>query len=454
MYSFRFIEAGDCVDMDSSSDVVLLNTTFSSCSDDTIELDTGVGGFVDVRYFLNVSVLRGGSGVSGAEVGAFNSSMNFTGTTDGGGFLELNVTSYIEGPDDTIVNNYTYVVSATEGGDSAVNNSVQVRDNNETTLTFSSITDAFPSITSLDFPPNNSIQTLSSIDFNFTVGDDRNVTACSLQSNFTGSYDVVDMIGSGVILTNDSTQYNFTQSLGTGEYLWGVNCSDNASQTTYSDNFSVSVRLPGNLSIANLYPTTDVDVTKDLFFNYSIQIECLLEWCGSVNASLQTTALVPKDAGTPFYTNTANPINGTDVGCLNDMRSGDKCNVTWYVNASGADGTSRTFSAFINTTDELRNLTNISASQTLTISEDVVPTPNAPTNNASSTYVQALTQFTIDWTDADDIDTVFIELNHTGTFINYTMNNVAGDVYNYSLQLPAGTYNWTSYANNRVLTTL
>jgi len=61
-----------------------------------------------------------------------------------------------------------------------------------------------------------------------------------------------------------------------------------------------------------------------------------------------------------------------------------------------------------------------------------------------------LTKINITWNVSTiSIDKVFIELNHTGTPTNYSMNNTtyAGDIYNYSILLGVGTYQWKSYAN-------
>ena len=89
-----------------------------------------------------------------------------------------------------------------------------------------------------------------------------------------------------------------------------------------------------------------------------------------------------------------------------------------------------------------------------------VGSPKWSDNSTSipTTYdYNTLSIFNITWDDAPgfSIDTVFIEINHTGTFENYTMTLIDPyisesenkGVYNYNLTLPAGTFCWRSYAN-------
>lgn len=60
--------------------------------------------------------------------------------------------------------------------------------------------------------------------------------------------------------------------------------------------------------------------------------------------------------------------------------------------------------------------------------------------------------FNITWQTADNISTVWFESDYSGNSQNYSMNLISGNitngVYNYSTILPAGTFNWKSYAND------
>ena len=69
-----------------------------------------------------------------------------------------------------------------------------------------------------------------------------------------------------------------------------------------------------------------------------------------------------------------------------------------------------------------------------------------PTNYSSSIP----SEFNITWT--NDVNMTFITIMNSTTILvnNSSMTNstYGGDIYNYSIILPAGTFNWTSYANN------
>ncbi len=56
--------------------------------------------------------------------------------------------------------------------------------------------------------------------------------------------------------------------------------------------------------------------------------------------------------------------------------------------------------------------------------------------------------FNITWQDEFAVSSVFFESNYSGTSQNYTMTNLAGDVYGYSSILPAGSFYWRSHAND------
>ncbi|MBU0456662.1 MAG: LamG domain-containing protein [Nanoarchaeota archaeon] len=84
------------------------------------------------------------------------------------------------------------------------------------------------------------------------------------------------------------------------------------------------------------------------------------------------------------------------------------------------------------------------------------PVDNSPywSNNQTSimTTYSSTTQslFNITWQDDSSVSTVWFESNYSGGAVNYSMNNIVGDVYNYSTILPAGTHYWKSYANDTI----
>ncbi|MDD5416556.1 MAG: hypothetical protein PHU12_01115, partial [Candidatus Aenigmarchaeota archaeon] len=92
-----------------------------------------------------------------------------------------------------------------------------------------------------------------------------------------------------------------------------------------------------------------------------------------------------------------------------------------------------------------------SVAQTLTVLDNTSANWSANQSIIAVNYsLTNYSQFNISWSDDEDIHTVFIESNWTGTNTNYTMSNATygGAIYNYTLILPAGTYYWKSYVND------
>jgi len=90
---------------------------------------------------------------------------------------------------------------------------------------------------------------------------------------------------------------------------------------------------------------------------------------------------------------------------------------------------------------------------TITVNDTASPFWSNPSNSSPSTYSSStLTEFNITWTDYVNVDKVLITIrNSTEVLINNaSMTNATygGGIYNYSIVLPAGTFNWTAYAND------
>ncbi len=86
---------------------------------------------------------------------------------------------------------------------------------------------------------------------------------------------------------------------------------------------------------------------------------------------LETKGIIPMNSGSPFYTTSQNPIDGSHKACLQDMKSGDSCDITWTVTANASSNKtfdffvfakSINYSADINTTES--NHINISTTNT------------------------------------------------------------------------------------------
>ena len=75
-----------------------------------------------------------------------------------------------------------------------------------------------------------------------------------------------------------------------------------------------------------------------------------------------------------------------------------------------------------------------------------------PQNSTPTNYdPNFISEFNVTWT--NDVNMTFITISNSTTVLinNATMSNgtYGVDIYNYSVVLPAGTWNWISYANDR-----
>lgn len=62
-----------------------------------------------------------------------------------------------------------------------------------------------------------------------------------------------------------------------------------------------------------------------------------------VRATPLEKRVVPMNNGTPFYTINQNPVYAQNLTCLQIMKAGDSCNITWTVNATGDINTTHQF---------------------------------------------------------------------------------------------------------------
>ncbi|MBW2991486.1 hypothetical protein KY348_07340, partial [Candidatus Woesearchaeota archaeon] len=98
------------------------------------------------------------------------------------------------------------------------------------TINWTAAQDNPPNITSLNYPENDTnITTSSPVDFNFTVTDDWNITACTLYTNVTSSWAANESIST---VTNNS-QNIISASMPDGNLLWNIRCEDNNEPTGY-----------------------------------------------------------------------------------------------------------------------------------------------------------------------------------------------------------------------------
>ncbi|UCD21171.1 MAG: hypothetical protein JSW08_01330, partial [archaeon] len=90
----------------------------------------------------------------------------------------------------------------------------------------------------------------------------------------------------------------------------------------------------------------------------------------------------------------------------------------------------------------------------MNITSNDPPTDDPPYWSSNQTSIPATynpstrSYFNITWEDETSVSTAWFGSNYTGSQDNYTMNEIATDIYNYSLVLGVGTYYWKSYAND------
>lgn len=141
-----------------------------------------------------------------------------------------------------------------------------------------------------------------------------------------------------------------------------------------------------------------------------------------------------------FVESSYNYLYGSPMDMNDSVATWTWSNFTWS-NSSITEGTIVGWRIYYNDTSGNENVTDI---QTF-----LVRTNKAPqwSNNQSDTVSQynpnQKSYFNITWTDDIEVSTVYLELNQT----NYTMtNSFGGNIYNYSIILPTGTFYWKSYA--------
>jgi PGF-pre-PGF domain-containing protein len=121
------------------------------------------------------------------------------------------------------------------------------------------------------------------------------------------------------------------------------------------------------------------------------------------------------------------------------------------INVTVPNVSSATYNFNVSTLDAsgAYNSTNV----TVTVNDTTFPTWSTNQSSTPANYSTTnLSQFNITWSDNVNIDKVIITIrNLTGVLIsNASMSDATygGGIYNYSIILPAGTFNWTSYAND------
>ncbi len=165
---------------------------------------------------------------------------------------------------------------------------------------------------------------------------------------------------------------NFTQS---GTYQIKVNVSNEVGVDDQIWTMTVNDTAP-KVGLSWIYPTGNISVPQNSFFNVSLNVTCNSADCGTINLSLfSNNTLINTTAGaTPFYTNSsANPQTTDNLNFTNSQA------ITFWINATGEVNSNYSFFSTANLTSNLsiNNITSVwnitIAPQTVSVAIDLSP---------------------------------------------------------------------------------
>jgi len=390
-------------------------------------------------------------------------------------------------------NGSTVIPTVQGNGDSGIDNvsagtGLQYLDN----ITLAYLDNTVPIITLIS-PADANVNTTGNVVFEYNVTDQSSIANCSLIFNGT-----INETESSI--TRNITQ-NFTKiALLNSIYNWSINCTDTSNNQNTSTFRTLNVSKTGNLQTSLVTPSGDTNVIKNQFFEFTIQVNCLNGNCGDVIASLDpipaqggnkdrqninlngiydkergsffnliltslkrffrgnmitglaTGVLVPTTPTNPFWTNTSNPINSTNVSCLGNMLENSACNVTWWVNASGNMGNVSEFYAYVNSST-YPTLYNETVHINITISDITNPYVINVTATPSVINQTQTTNITANITDNFQLANATVNITYpNSSVINYPMTQNGGNIWYYefipTINDPPGTYTARIIAND------
>ncbi|MFH1063513.1 MAG: hypothetical protein V1729_00365 [Candidatus Woesearchaeota archaeon] len=184
---------------------------------------------------------------------------------------------------------------------------------------------------------------------------------------------------------------------------------------------------------------------------YDFNINCTHSTYAGLNATdsismptaVKNGAVSTTVGATPFYTNSSNPQT-----CSN-MRGGDTCTKTWYVNTTGPLDTSHVFFVIGNmTTNTAYVADNQSSNITLTISANDTTIPTIASINVTPTNLQSAQQVSVYATVTDNVqvDTCWANVTLPNASV-VQLTDVCTAVKTYTTQI-VGVHNVTVYAND------
>lgn len=230
---------------------VLLNFTISNTETTNVNITQ-----VNITLPTGFSFVDGTNGTTAANTTFSNTTtiLNWTNTTPEG-FIENGTTRYFWFKvNATVPGKYNITINTSDTSGSPSSKNVTITVDNKTA----------PEITLIS-PDNKTITNSIDIDFNFTASDAFSTTlSCSLIINGT-----INKTNSSVV---NGTETNFTLSeLSDGDYLWSVNCTDEAGNEGASETRILTVdTIAPEITEVTLNDTSPVkagNVTFNLTFN-------------------------------------------------------------------------------------------------------------------------------------------------------------------------------------------
>ncbi|MBU1876179.1 MAG: DUF11 domain-containing protein [Nanoarchaeota archaeon] len=301
---------------------------------------------------------------------------------------------------------------------------------NFTVFVNASINDTEQPNVTLWLPLNNSRREPGEVNFTYNVTDNYDPD-CRLWTNKTGTWTVTKTWRT---IPEGTNSFNGLMFLNLGTYMWNVECKDMSDNRVFAvNNYTFIIASDATNPNLTLISPTD-NYWNDSSDPFNITFECnATDDVGLTNISLYIT----NSTNQSFSFNQTTSISGisNSSSWLLSLANG---NYTWnclaYDTSSNSDWGDSNRSLEVNYT------------------APVVDNPPYWSNNQTSivTTYSSTTQslFNITWQDDNGVNIVWFESNYSGTPTNYSMNNISGDVYNYSTILPAGTHYWKSYAND------
>lgn len=255
--------------------------------------------------------------------------------------------------------------------------------------------------------------TISAVTINWTT---------DVSSNTSVQYGTTTALGTFSRVDDAVTSHNRTLTgltIGTTYYYNVTSCNSAGCNTSGTRSFTT---LPQTLLISRVLPASALDVLQNSTFNYTAQVTCLLGACGFVNVTLVNVSATTSNTtgATPFYVIGQNPLTA-------NLSENQTLNFSFLVNATGAVGTVKNFSAIAN-----MSATPTVSNRTDNVSITITEFPNTlPNMTAVGMDFTSSNEYLIFSASATDNDTASIRF--------YTVLNTSGSLTalgysNYSAQ--------------------